>query len=392
VDKGDGATWSRSVDTSEVSSWGAVEPTRTDITKQTDGLKFTAQETKRKTLELYEGVNLSGVVPDPVSGEVRFDRPPRPSTRDFRAFGLFVDGVGADAIYVTKLAPKATVTATEDSKWSDGDDPVSYGVTLTAQYDADAKTAMRFFFGGPGWKVDTGLSGTLGRLRVRFDELGRSGSDSMSTLARGAAPVLDQLAKVSPVLGRVRDGFTSSQAAASAFSGAVGTVGGQLRTIADATGRVGAGLGSMATLSESALSRTGSAIGRGLTAPIRGASTILAGYGITAGTVFTGAGVAAVGLGVKFAASQEQAQVAFTTMLGSARQAQQFVAQLQDFAAKTPFDLPSVTIGAQRLMAFGFAAKDVLPNNDVWLLDWRAADRGRHGWPKCGHPLPDRVT
>src|ERR1700754_454473 len=39
VDKGDGATWSRSVDTSDVESWGAVEPTRRDITKQTDGLK-----------------------------------------------------------------------------------------------------------------------------------------------------------------------------------------------------------------------------------------------------------------------------------------------------------------------------------------------------------------
>ncbi|WP_181771289.1 tape measure protein [Amycolatopsis pittospori] len=212
-----------------------------------------------------------------------------------------------------------------------------------------------------GGGVDTGLSGTLRRLRSRFDELRDSGSDSMSALARGTVPVLDQLAKVSPVLGRVRDGFTSGQVAASAFSGAAGTVGGRLRTISDATGRVGAGFGSMATLSESALSRTGAAINRGLLAPVRGASTILAGYGLTAGTVFTGAGVAAMAMGVKFAASQEQAEMAFTTMLGSAQKAHAFVAQLQDFAARTPFDLPSVTTGAQRLMAFGFAAEDVLP-------------------------------
>jgi len=59
----------------------------------------------------------------------------------------------------------------------------------------------------------------------------------MSALARATAPLLDQLAKVSPVLGRVRDGFTSSQTAASAFSDVAGTVGGQLRTVADATGR-----------------------------------------------------------------------------------------------------------------------------------------------------------
>jgi hypothetical protein len=31
--------------------------------------------------------------------------------------------------------------------------PVGYEVTLTAKYDDDAKTAMRFFFGGPGWKA-----------------------------------------------------------------------------------------------------------------------------------------------------------------------------------------------------------------------------------------------
>lgn len=152
VDKGDGATWSRSVDMSDVDSWGAVEPTRTDITKQTDGLKFTAQETKRRTLELYEGVNLSEVKPDATTGEVRFDRPSRPATRHFRAFGLFVDGSGADTIYVAKLAPKASVTDTGDQKWSDGDDPVGYEVTMTAKYDATAGTAMRFFFGGPGWK------------------------------------------------------------------------------------------------------------------------------------------------------------------------------------------------------------------------------------------------
>lgn len=212
-----------------------------------------------------------------------------------------------------------------------------------------------------GGGLDTGLSATLSRLRGRFDELSKSGTSSMSSVARGTAPVLDQLAKVSPVLGRVRDGFLSGEAAASVFSGTAGTVGGRLRTISDAAGRVGAGFGAMATVSEGALSRTGSAIGRGLTAPIRGASTVLAGYGITAGTIFTGAGVAAVGMGIKFAASQEQAEMAFSTMLGSARQAKAFVADLQNFAARTPFDLPSVTTGAQRLMAFGFAAKDVLP-------------------------------
>ncbi|PKW15926.1 hypothetical protein [Saccharopolyspora spinosa] len=152
VEKSDGATWSRSVDTSDVESWGAVEPTRTDIVKQTDGLKFIAQETKRRTLEIYESVNLAEVTPDSTTGEVTFDRPTRPAPRYFRAMGLFQDGAGADTIYVAKLAPRAAVTSTGDQKWSDGE-VVGYDVTFTAYFDAAAGTAMRFFFGGPGWKA-----------------------------------------------------------------------------------------------------------------------------------------------------------------------------------------------------------------------------------------------
>lgn len=153
VDKSDGATWTRSTDTSDVESWGAVEPTRTDITKETTGLKLTAQETKRATLELYESVDLSTVVPDPTTGEVTFDRPSRPTLRYYRVFGLFVDGAGADTIYVGKLLPRANVTDKDEQKWSGDDDPVSYGITLNANYDATAKTSIRYFYGGPGWRA-----------------------------------------------------------------------------------------------------------------------------------------------------------------------------------------------------------------------------------------------
>ncbi len=116
VSKSDGVTWPRSTETSNVESWGAVEPTRSDITKQTTGIKFVAQETKRSTLELYEGVDLSAVVPNAETGEVTFDRPSRPRIRYYRVLGLFVDGAGADTIYVGKLLPRANVTKTGESK------------------------------------------------------------------------------------------------------------------------------------------------------------------------------------------------------------------------------------------------------------------------------------
>lgn len=67
------------------------------------------------------------------------------------------------------------------------------------------------------------------------------------------------------------------------------------------------------------------------------------------------------GLGVAFNAMQEQAQTAFTTMLGSGEKAQVFLEGLKDFAAKTPFEFPDLVRAAQRLMAMGFAADEVRP-------------------------------
>jgi len=77
-----------------------------------------------------------------------------------------------------------------------------------------------------------------------------------------------------------------------------------------------------------------------------------------------GFGVALTAVGVssiKVAADFEQTQIAFTTMLGSAQEADKFLKQLADFAKKTPFTLQGVERSARQLMAVGFEAKDVLP-------------------------------
>lgn len=72
-------------------------------------------------------------------------------------------------------------------------------------------------------------------------------------------------------------------------------------------------------------------------------------------------GASAVTLGVKAASGMQQSNVAFTNMLGSGEKAQAFLKDLQKLAASTPFELPDLTRASQRLMAMGFAAKDVIP-------------------------------
>ena len=126
MSKEDGATWSRESEVSEVTSWGSFEPTRRDINQDVTGLQVTAQETKLKTLELYNSVDLSAVAPDSVTGEVAFSQPTQPAPRYYRVLAIAVDGVGSDAIYLGRLLQRANITERGEQVWSDGDDPIAY--------------------------------------------------------------------------------------------------------------------------------------------------------------------------------------------------------------------------------------------------------------------------
>lgn len=161
VDKKTGSTWTRKPTTADVESWGSTEPTRRDITKDQRNLHVMMQETKLATLQMSEGLDLSTTTANATSKEVTFDSPPRPQNIYYRIFGLFVDGTGADTIYVGRFMPKANVIDVGDQVWTDGDAPVVYDVTLAANFDSAEGTSMRFFFGGPGWAAilsDVGFS------------------------------------------------------------------------------------------------------------------------------------------------------------------------------------------------------------------------------------------
>ncbi len=55
----------------------------------------------------------------------------------------------------------------------------------------------------------------------------------------------------------------------------------------------------------------------------------------------------------------QQLEVAFSTMLGSKEKADRLMAQVVDFAAKTPFDLQGVAGGTKQLLAYGSASEEV---------------------------------
>lgn len=101
---------------------------------------------------------------------------------------------------------------------------------------------------------------------------------------------------------------------------------------------------------------------------VEGMGTKAVAAGTMLGTMAAG-GVSALGgmalgalqTGLETAAGMQNAEIAFTTMLGSAKKAKDFIGQLSAFAAKTPFDFPGLQQAASSLVSAGIDAKQVIP-------------------------------
>lgn len=147
----DGASYSRETETSDVRSFGSVEPTRSDVTSDTMTMGVTAQETKLLTLQLYTGADLTTLEAAAVTGEVQIEKPARPGFRYYRVLGLFVDDTDAGELYVARFMPRARVTEFGEQAFTDGEDPISYPLTFTGYEDSVLGYSHKWFFGGPGW-------------------------------------------------------------------------------------------------------------------------------------------------------------------------------------------------------------------------------------------------
>lgn len=81
--------------------------------------------------------------------------------------------------------------------------------------------------------------------------------------------------------------------------------------------------------------------------------------GVTMPIAAATAGVGAFALSTASAA--ETTEISFTTMLGSAEAARDMMETLADFAAHTPFELSGLQESTRQLLAYGFAAEDIVP-------------------------------
>jgi hypothetical protein len=149
----DGAQFSRDVSSSEISSWGSVTPTRTDVTSDSSSLTVTAQETKLLTLGLATGADLANLVPNATTGELSIAKPSRPKSRHYRVLSVAVDEAEDGEIYIARFLPRAKVSSYAEQAFSKGDAPITWGVTLVGEEDSDLGYSERWIFGGAGWKA-----------------------------------------------------------------------------------------------------------------------------------------------------------------------------------------------------------------------------------------------
>ena len=150
----DGAQFSADVESSDITSWGAVEPTRRDITSDVTTLQVNLQETNKHTIGLYTGADMTAVVPDATSGEVVIEKPDRPPVRFWRVLTIGVDIADGGEIYIARFLPRASVTDKDDQAFQSSDDSaLGWPVTLTAYMDSALGYSERYYFGGPGWEA-----------------------------------------------------------------------------------------------------------------------------------------------------------------------------------------------------------------------------------------------
>lgn len=160
---GDGAAFEREVSNSDVTSWGSVTPTRTDVTADTSTLSVTCQETKMLTIGLATGADLKAATPDANTGEIRVKKPTRSAGKNYRALALAVDIADGGEIFIGRYFPRAKVSNFSGQAFGGGDDPITWGVTLTGEEDSTVGYSESWLFGGPGWKaalVDMGFPAT----------------------------------------------------------------------------------------------------------------------------------------------------------------------------------------------------------------------------------------
>ncbi|QNL30476.1 major tail protein [Gordonia phage SpeedDemon] len=144
-------TFTPETESSDVESWGLLEPSRSDIIRRTTSVAWTNQETKKKVLGLYHNADLTAVTSNATTGETHITDPTSPDIIYHRALFVGIDGTGSNQILIIKICPRFHITEVGEQQWG-AENAVEYPFTGSAKVDEELGYAVKTVFAGPGWK------------------------------------------------------------------------------------------------------------------------------------------------------------------------------------------------------------------------------------------------
>lgn len=150
--KDDGVSLSRDREQSEVMAVGYNDSVRTDITSDVFTAQIVALETRKTTIEKYLNVDLSTVVPNATTGEIRFPQPADLALIRNRWLFIAQDGAGTDRVWWGRLFTAGIVDEVDDQNLAAADEPWMWPMTIKSQTDSAAGYSVDHFWGGPGIK------------------------------------------------------------------------------------------------------------------------------------------------------------------------------------------------------------------------------------------------
>lgn len=154
----DSPTWSREMETEDLMAIGFRDAVRTEITSDVANLSVTFLEKNRHVIETYDNVDLSGITPNPDTGEIKWIRPSDAPLIKSRYAAYGQDGSGADRVWMVKILTAGVIESIDDQAWG-GEGFLTWPATLKGLVDTDLGTSMITYMGGPGVQANLAAMG-----------------------------------------------------------------------------------------------------------------------------------------------------------------------------------------------------------------------------------------
>lgn len=138
----------RTQETEDITAWQSRTPVRSEQTSDTETIAVDLLETKKLSLEIYNGVDLSAVTS--VNGAISFQKPDLPTDKYYRCITFSVDIVNGLEYVEATFWPRVKVTDRGEKTRGKGGANV-YPITLTAFTDTALGYSKDEMHGGKGF-------------------------------------------------------------------------------------------------------------------------------------------------------------------------------------------------------------------------------------------------